>query len=444
MTAPLARWRLGEPLAVTLEGLARGTVDVIDLPVGRLAWSAERRVAVFEPAPDAIATRLPLSPHSLPFDSPRLRAGTRDEFGGLQGVFADSLPDGWGNLLIDREAEARGLRRAELTPIHRLAIVGASGMGALVYRPEAGAAGDPVEIDLSAMAGAADRILRDAGEPTLADAVELRQALGGSGGARPKIVCQIEEAGGDAARLRPASAHPDPAFGHWLVKFNAREDDRHAATIEYAYAQMAGAAGIDMPQTRLVTGRDDRLFFAIRRFDREVVSQADGAVRLRRRHMLSASGALESDHRKYAFDYAQLLGWVHALTRDMPTLEEAFRRAAFNAMAHNRDDHGRQHTVLLDQGDNGAWRWRLSPAYDLTPSNGPGGEHSLSFGGVGRDISLPDLLRLARDTGIAESRARIIVGEVAAAVSDWPRFAAAANMPATVTRRIALLHSPVD
>ena len=431
-----APWRFEEPLAVALEGLADGQGATIDLPVGRIAWSRSRRAALFEAAPEALAAGVPLSPHGMPLAS-GLTPGDPAEFGGLNGVFADSLPDGWGTLLVDREAEARGLRRADLTPVDRLAIVGRGGMGALTYRPEA--APDAARgIDLDELGSAAERVLREAGEVPLEDAARLRAALGGSGGARPKIVCQI----GPDDILRPADAPPEPGFAHWIVKFAGPGDGAHVAEVERAYATMAAAAGIDMPATRLVRRAGGRAVLAIRRFDREVVADGQGA-RLRRRHMLSASGALESEHGRYAFDYATLLTWIRQLVRDVRAVEEGLRRAAFNAMAHNRDDHGRQHSALLDRDAHGAWRWRLAPAYDLTPSDGPGGEHALAIGGQGRDVDRAALGRLARAAGVPDARRDAILAEVAAAVTDWAAHADAAGVPAAVRGRVGRLHRVV-
>ncbi|GIT93214.1 toxin HipA [Jannaschia pagri] len=433
MTGALPPWPLGQTLTVTLRDLAMGDDACRTVPVGRLAWSRQRRVAVFEP--DATAGRLPLSPHALRLDQ-GLTQGNGAEFGGLHGVFADSLPDGWGTLLVDREAAARGLRHSDLTPVDRLAVVGEGGMGALSYQPEAARADDGAP-DVAALAQAAQRVLCDAGDVALADAPRLRAALGGSGGARPKIVCQIGP--GEDPVLRAASAPPDPAFDHWIVKFPAQEDGRDIAVVEQAYATMARAAGIDMPPTRVVTGSDGRRFFAARRFDRQVMATKQGA-RLRRWHMLSASGALDSEHRNYAFDYATLLTWIGQLTRDQRAIEEGFRRAAFNAMAHNRDDHGRQHAALMDLDGQGAWRWRLSPAYDLTPSDGPGGEHSLAIGGAGRDVDRPALERLARDVGVPAARRDGILQDVAQAVADWSHHADRAGVPRATRERVAELH----
>lgn len=439
----LPRWRLGEPLAVTLDNLATGREDTTTIELGRIVWSGKRRCAAFEPAgtTDARVSAVPLSPLGLDMNG-GLKLGNPLEFDGLHGVFADSLPDGWGRLLVDREAEARGLRRSDLTPVDRLAIVGAGGMGALDYRPAADAKLDSPETDLAALADTAQRILGEAGDPSLADALDLRAALGGSGGARPKIVCQIEEVPGDAARLRPATAPTHPNFAHWLVKFPAREDGPHSAATEAAYAEMARVAGIDMPDTRLVKTTDGRHFFAIRRFDRDVVTTAEG-VRLRRRHMLSASAGLDSEPRKFAFDYTTLLAWVWHLTRTERAVEEAFRRAAFNAMAHNRDDHGRQHSAILDIDDLGRWRWQLSPAYDLTPSDGPGGEHSLSIGGAGRDIARAHLQTLASGSPVRRERASEILDQVAESVSQWARFADASGLPGTAADRVKALHQVV-
>lgn len=435
----LARWRLGTPLTVRLDALATGETDVTSLTLGRIAWSASRRVAAFEPAPEA--RHIPLSPFSFAMDG-GLKLGDPTEFDGLLGVFADSLPDGWGRLLVDREAEARGFRRSDLSPVDRLAVVGRGGMGALDFEPEADTVTRHPGTDLSELADAAARVLGEADAPRLCDALSLRAALGGSGGARPKIVCQIEENVGDAARLRPATAPIDPDFGHWLVKFPTRDDGLDAARIEAAYADMAGAAGISIPETKLVRALDDRWFFAIRRFDREVLTDQDGP-RLRRRHRLSASGALESEPNKFAFDYGTLLSWVWKLTRSEPQVEEMFRRAAFNAMAHNRDDHGRQHSALLDIDGFGQWRWQLSPAYDLTPSDGPAGEHSLAINGAGRDVERSHLRALAATSPLRKDRVDDILDQVAEAVTAWPRFAEASYLPRSAIDRVMGLHRVV-
>lgn len=431
-------WKLGQPVTVTLEDLATGETGVETLPLGRIAWSTPRRAAVFEPSGAAIAARIPLSPHALRLDE-GLVAADPAAFDGLHGVFADSLPDGWGTLLVDREAEARGVRRGDLTAVDRLAVVGTSGMGALTFRPEL-AAPERDAPDLTVLARTADRVLAEAGEVALADAVRLRGALGGSGGARPKIVCQIGE--GDS--LRAATAPPDPRFGHWIVKFATREDGPDMAAIEQAYATMARAAGIDMAESRVVTGSEGTRFFAVRRFDREVVAGQTGAAHggtlLRRWHRLSAAGALESDPWRHALDYSTLLTWIARLTRDHRAVEEGFRRAAFNVMAHNRDDHGRQHSALLDRDKAGAWRWRLSPAYDLTPSWGPNGEHSLTVGGLGREVDAEALGRLAADSGVVLQRRDAILAEVAAAVATWPDHAEAAEVPRSARERVAQLH----
>lgn len=435
----LAPWLLGLPLSVTLENLATGRDGVSSFEIGRIAWSRTRRCAMFEPANADRTQGVPLSPFSIDMMA-NIIPGDPGEFDGLHGVFADSLPDGWGRMLVDREAEARGLRRSDLTPVDRLAVVGTSGMGALAYAPQADTREDRGDMDLALLADAAQRVLGEAREASLVDALELRAALGGSGGARPKIVCQLQENAGDEALLRPADAPPDPAFGHWLVKFASGEDGPSAGAVEYAYALMARAAGIEMPQSRLVTARDGRRFFAIRRFDRDVVA-LDGRAQLRRRHMLSASGALESEHRKYAFDYEALLTWVWQITKNAQAVEEAFRRAAFNVMAHNRDDHGRQHSALLDIDDYGKWRWQFSPAYDLTPSEGPGGEHSLTIAGAGKDITRRHLLALAQATPIRQDRATEILDHVAQAITRWPEFADDAGLAATPMGRVAHLHS---
>jgi serine/threonine-protein kinase HipA len=421
-------WPLGQTLRVSLDDLATGQgAETLDL--GRVAWSRDRRAAVFEASEGVDASIL--SPAS-PLMAKRVSVGNPTEFDGLHGVFADSLPDGWGTLLVDREAAARGIRRGDLTPVDRLAVVGSGGMGALAYRPEVEAGQDVPDLD--AVARLSIDLLGDAEVP-VAEVTRLRAALGGSGGALPKIVCQI----GPGDVLRPAQAPPEAGFAHWIVKFAARKDGPHAAVLEEAYARMARAAGIEMPPTRVIDGATGR-YFAVRRFDRDVAA-GPGDAKLRRWHMLSAAGGLESAHRRYAFGYETLLAWVFHLSRDRRAVEEGFRRAAFNVMVHNRDDHARQHAMLLDRDGAGRWRWRLSPAYDLTPSVGPGGEHSLDVMGLGRDVDHAALLRLGEAGGLRPERVEAALDEVSRAVAGWADHADAAGVPRRVCGEVAALHT---
>jgi serine/threonine-protein kinase HipA len=381
--------------------------------VGRIAWRDRRAWLEFDEA--FLADELPLSPFRLALQ-PGLIASPPEPFDGLFGVFDDSLPDGWGRLLLDRRAAAHGLSPAQLTPLDRLACVGDTGIGALAYRPELlpdDAPPGALELDELAqdsrrvLAGAADEVL-----PTL-----LR--LGGSPhGARPKVLIS----------LRPADQHVVSALetaGHipTLVKFQSATDGADAGAIEYAYSRLARDAGLELPDTWLLPSQTSAGWFAVARFDID-----DG----HRWHVHTLCGLLHADHRVPSLDYSSALAAVHRITRDQRQLEQMFRRMVFNVLAHNRDDHTKQVSLRMDR----AGQWTLAPAYDLTFAEGPGGEHSMAVAGAGlpgRD----DILRAAQQAGVASKTARAIFDEVADILrSRWSRYAAEAGVSGRMIRAI--------
>ncbi len=385
-------------------------------PVGQIAWDTRQRVAALEWHPDFARDPLPLSPHAIRSYQGLLR-GNPAPFDGLPGVFADSLPDGWGRLLIDRELARRGRPPHLLTPIDRLAIVGRHGMGALTYSPEQDTA-PRAEIDLDWFASTAAAI---EGDLPAGDLQRLRAGSGGSAGARPKFVAQINP---ETHLLRDYRAAPAPGFAHYIVKYRSAADPPTAAEEELAYANMARAAGIDMPATLLLRAGDGASFFAARRFDR------DGARRL---HMHTAAGLLQSDFRTPAFGYETLLKLTQFMTRDIRAIEQMFRRMVFNVLAHNRDDHAKNHAFLMDTRG----QWRLSPAYDLSLSDGPGGEHHLDVAGNGRDPGRDDMLAVGAGAGLNPRVMTRIIAAVSEAVLDWYNHGEAAGVPATRRQEIA-------
>lgn len=383
--------------------------------VGTLA-EHDRRI-YFEYAPAFLADPLPLSPFKLPARAGVFEHGERD-FATVFGVFNDSLPDGWGLLLMDREFRRRGRVPATLTALDRLAYIGPRGMGALTYHPALEDADEErLGIDLAEIARQAERVLSGSAEEVLP---ALRIAGGSPAGARPKVLVGVRD---DGAMVSGAAELP-PGHRHYLVKFPAREDGPDVGAVEAAYARMAAEAGVDVPGTRLFETRDGARYFGAERFDRA------GGLRL---HMHTLSGLLHASHRLPSLDYEGFLQATRLLTKDQRQVEEAFRRMAFNVLAHNRDDHVKNFAYLMDRvGD-----WRLSPAYDLVFSYGPGGEHTMSVGGEAVRPGEREMLRVAASAGIEERLAREIVGAVREAVRDWPRFAEAAGISRATMRRIA-------
>ena len=367
--------------------------------VGRLAMAGG--LAQLEWSAPVIEGRRRIAPLLYP-PEPGLQAARGRDFDGLHGFLADSLPDAWGRLLMKRRLEKMGVRLETLSAVDRLALVGNGGRGALVYKP----ATTPVEkvgtIDLDALAEQSQALLL--GEDT--DLIDTLARLGGaSGGARPKVSIGMA-ADGTLGQNAAADGHDE-----WIVKFRATVDSVDIGPVEEAYARMARAAGIDMAPSRLLPARDGFGYFATRRFDRPSPG--------RRLHMISLAGALEALPEVPSIDYDGLLRATAAITRHAGDVEQAFRRMVFNVLAHNRDDHTRQHSYLMDaDGD-----WRLAPAYDLTFSNGPGGEHYLAVEGEGRTPTRGQVMTLGRRHGLSNRTIAEIIDAVRDALTGWPGIA---------------------
>jgi serine/threonine-protein kinase HipA len=386
------------------------------IKVGRLAL--KDRQILFEYDATFLRGALELSPFRLPL-APGVVVGQATLFEGLMGVFEDSLPDGWGRLLIDRRAAELGMSGTALTPLDRLTLVGERSMGALVYEPEAELV-DPVIVKLSELAEDARLVLNSAAGADL----ERLIAIGGSPqGARPKVLVQLAPTG----EIHFGARTIEPGFTAWLVKFPARQDDPNSASLEHAYALMSKAAGLDVPRTQ-VLGKTKRNpgYFAIERFDRS------GSTRI---HTHTLGGLLHLPHGYPALDYRDLLKVTRELTRNEAAVAEMFRRACFNVLAHNRDDHSRNFAFVMDEQG----RWSPSPAYDLTFSSGPGGEHTMLVAGEGRSPGRAQLVTLAAELEL--KRGAKIFDQVAVAIRKFDTFADEAGVPVKLRAQVAkVLH----
>lgn len=342
------------------------------LKVGRLA--AKSRTIYFEYEKDFLQTGIELSPYKLPLKSGVFNS-KESLFEGLCGVFADSLPDGWGRLLLDRYFLKQGIKQGDITPLDRLCYIGSYGTGALSYEPVIkGAKPNKQAFDLDSLANSSLEILRGSSF----EMIDTLLSMGGSSaGARPKIMVQINENN----ELIDGSQQLEDGFEHYMVKFSSSDDIADMGNLEYAYSLMAKDAKIEMPKTKLLQGRE-KSYFAIKRFDR---------VEDRRVHMHSVAGLVHSDFRFPSLDYDDLLMLTLDITKDKEEQVKMFRLAVFNLLAHNRDDHAKNFSFLLDE--NGGWK--LAPAYDLTFSFGPGGEHSTTYLGVGKTPTIEHLKQLA-------------------------------------------------
>jgi serine/threonine-protein kinase HipA len=389
--------------------------------VGILASQGQRHF--FEYSPSWLEAKLELSPFTLPA-KPGLIEHQQREFGPLFGLFDDSLPDGWGLLLMDRHFRNLGLNPPAISPLDRLLYLGRCTMGALTYHPATEQdIPEKTVLDLHELAVQSQHIFAGPEGEVLP---LLLRAGGSPGGARPKVLI-----GYNPPEQTIMIGHDDilPGFEHWIVKFSAREDARDAGPVEYAYSLMAAAAGVEMPQTRLFTTAQGDSFFGVKRFDRGLEN--------RRYHIHTFGNMIQSNFRIPACDYADLFKVTSILTRNHTDLLRAFRLMLFNVQAHNRDDHAKNFSFILNDATS---QWALSPAYDLTFAHGPGGEHSTSVAGEGRTPGRHHFARLAKQYAISQNEMESMSAEVAAAVKRWPEFADTAGVSRKMKQFIAKRH----
>ena len=344
-----------------------------DRHVGTLAETAAHRVA-FAYSDAWLEDGFAISPFSLPVEQ-KVFVPTSTTFQGLWGVFADSLPDAWGRLLVDRMLKSRGLDASRVMPLERLAIVGESGMGALTYRPAWDVHQDVQLADLDELSAKCHAILN---REDISDLDDVFQMGGSSGGARPKVMTN-----------------------EWVIKFPASADMPDTGLMEKEYMDCAAACGIIVPETTLMPSKRCSGYFAVKRFDRE------GSVR---RHMLTAAAILEADWRTASLDYHTLMKLTRILSRsNAADTEQKFRRMCFSVFAHNRDDHAKNFTWIYDETQD---CWHPSPAYDLTWSTTYFGEHTTTVDGNGLNPGEKELLAVGRAAGIPLKTCKQIAEEI--------------------------------
>jgi len=344
-------------------------------------------------------------------------------FDGLFGVFDDSLPDGWGKLLVDRKMLASGFPLDNINPMLRLAMVGSSGPGALIYQPEIENDALPTSfLALHDIEGEARKVLAD--EPT--DYLEdLYQLAGSSGGARPKVNVGFDP----STEALWLSHRPFPEqFEHWLIKFRSSHDVSDIAQIEYAYYLMAKEAGLEMSVSRLFKGQADTYYFGTKRFDRTGNSRV---------HVHSAAAMLHDNYRLSSLDYGHLMDCAFRLEKDILAAEKILRLAAFNVLSHNRDDHSKNVSFLMDEHG----QWTFAPAYDLTFSQSSHGHHSMSVAGESKNPGKNHLRQLAKTFAI--KNAAEIIDQVETAIALWPTFANQAGVSKTSQARVTKVLSRI-
>ena len=364
--------------------------------VGLLYENAGR--VFFEYSPDFLQSGIALSPFKLPL-KPGVFEDEKRTFDGLFGLFNDSLPDGWGCLLLDRKLRKRALSYDSITPLSRLSMIGRNPMGALEYEPADEAAEEVGNVELDSLSGEVDKILAGNDSDVLDELLKLN---GSSGGARPKIVAYVSD---DRQKIIHGGANPPAGFTPWIIKFSERYDKLNSGETEYRYSLAAKEAGIDMPPTHLFPSKNGGGYFGVQRFDRT----PQGKV-----HVQTACGLLHASHRFSCLDYENLLKLTLVLTRDITQAEEMVRRMVFNVKSGNRDDHSKNFSFLLNKN----FEWRLAPAYDMTPSAGINGEQTAMVNGKGRNITDEDLIAAAKVADIPASAVRSIINTVESALKN--------------------------
>ena len=371
-----------------------------EIELGELV--SEGRDIYFKYYTDFITKGIEISPIKLKLNT-GINKADAIPFDGLFGVFADSLPDGWGKLLLDRALTAKGVDSSNMTMLDRLAFVGGKGMGALIYKPEIDdGIHKQFEFELDNIAKATHQIISG----TSIEILDELYILGGSsGGARPKILVGYNP---KTQHIIGAEKDLPSNYEHWIIKFPSSSDKADIANIEYAYYKMAIDAGIEMSACKLFKGKSGQVYFGTKRFDR---------IGNNRLHMHSAAGMMHDNFRLSNLDYGNVMDCAFLLERDVRAYEKVLRIAAFNVFAHNRDDHSKNISFLMDENGN----WKVAPAYDLTFSSSGHGMHSTMVSGESANPTKQHLIELANYFKIKNACA--IIDQVQAVIYNWKDYA---------------------
>jgi serine/threonine-protein kinase HipA len=416
--------------------------------IGAVALEDNARAATFQYNPEFLPSGIQVSPIVMPlsdrlYQFPGLPS---QSFHGLPGLLADSLPDRFGNALIDAWLATQGRTPAGFNAIERLCYVGARGMGALEFRPATGPAlRGSAKVSLDALVSLASEVLthRNSLQASFSprrrhgSLTEILRVGTSAGGARAKAIIAWNPA---TQEVRSGQVEAPAGFQYWLLKFdgvNANrdkelEDPKGFTVIEYAYALMAKEAGISMTECRLLE-EGGRRHFMTRRFDR-----LDDGGKL---HMQSLAALAHFDFNSAAtYSYEQAFDVMKRLDLPMSAKEEQFRRMLFNVVARNQDDHVKNIAFLMDKSGT----WSLSPAFDVTYAYNPHGvwtaRHQMTINGKTDLFSFEDFRACAATAGLKRGRDRALLMEVISAVKRWAAVAEAAGITQSHSRLIERAH----
>ncbi|MBX2886959.1 MAG: type II toxin-antitoxin system HipA family toxin [Granulosicoccus sp.] len=425
--------------------MTTASVELWGRRIGAVSWQADRGLGVFQYVPDFETSGIELSPVQMPwrrapYEFPSL---PRKTFKGLPGMLADSLPDKFGNALIDVWLAQQGRDPNSFNPVERLCYTGTRGMGALEFQPAIiGTATAARKIEVTRLVALSNRILDERnqlrgqfdGDDDAQDIEDILRVGTSAGGARAKAILAWNESTGE---FRSGQVAADKGFSHWLMKFDGvdKNSDKELADpkgfgrIEYAYYLMACDARITMMPCRLFE-EGGRAHFMTRRFDR-----TDAGAKL---HYQSLGALMHSDFESAgAHSYEQALLAVRQLRLPPGDREQQVRRAFFNIAARNQDDHVKNIGFVMDKDGD----WRLSPAFDVAYSYNPTGDwtaqHQMSLNGKRDNFEPEDLIAFAKLAGMKKAKAQSLLEEIGEVVRRWRDYAGEAQVEPDHQRRIA-------
>lgn len=422
------------------------TVRLWGRDVGAVSWLARRDIGVFQYMPEFVGSDIQLAPVMMPLspDPYEFPGLPYDAFKGLPGMLADSLPDKFGNAVIDAWVTAQGRPAGEFNPVERLCYIGTRGMGALEFLPavDLPATKKSDRLEIAALTQLADDVLNSRarlagalkGDGDDRAALEDILRVGTSaGGARAKAILAWNERTGE---FQSGQVEAGEGFTYWLLKFDGVSNNRDKeladpqgfGLIEYGFYLLAVAAGIDMSDCR-VHREGGRAHFMTRRFDRRANGQ--------KLHMQSLAALRHYDFNAAgAYSYEQAVETIRILDLPAADVEQQFRRAVLNVLIRNQDDHVKNVAFLM----NRRGEWRLSPAFDVVYAYNPDGswthQHQMSLNGKRDNFQLSDLIQFGAFCGMKRKRAEDIIRDVHAHVENWMSYADKAGVPESTAAAI--------
>lgn len=413
---------------VSLYGESLGTVD----------WNEQKGSAVFQYSENSYTTQREPSPLLMPKEG-RTYETNRDHvnFHNLPYLLSDSMPDDFGNVMMKEWLKQKSLKYDDINPVDRLTYVGKRGMGALEYQPINHNSSNNFSVDVTELLEVAKNVLegkkevkyKGLNEESLTDILRIGTSVGG---ARAKALIAIkEDEKGNIIEIKPGDIIQPKGYSSWLLKIDGANEKSLGESdgtgkIEYAYYKMARSSGIDISESRIYNEKG-RSHFLTKRFDRSEQGE--------KIHMQTFGSLIGVDFKtQKASSYETLFRTMKRLKSNYQQLEQQFRRAVFNVVARNHDDHVKNFSFLM----NKQGVWEISPAYDITYSYKPGGTwtstHQSSINGKFGDFKRDDLIEFGKNFGIKNSK--LIIQEIIEAISKWCQIAQEVEIPKKIISTI--------